>query len=326
MARVLSGIQPSGDLHLGNYLGAIRQWVDRQGHDDAFYCIVDLHAITQPIDPAELRRRTLETAAGFIAAGLDPEQVTIFVQSHVAVHPRLAWLLECTATMGELNRMTQFKDKGRGNESVRVGLFTYPVLMAADILAYDASNVPVGEDQRQHLELTRDLATRFNHHYGHVFVIPEATIPPVAARVMDLQQPDRKMSKSIPSPLGRIDLFEDADAIAKKVKKAVTDADGIVAYDPVAKPGVSSLLDLLAAATNGDPAHLAQSYTRYGDLKGDVADALVALLSPMRARYLELMADETELRRLLATGATKAEQVASATYARAASAMGLLER
>jgi len=326
MARVLSGIQPSGDLHLGNYLGAIRQWVARQGQDDAFYCIVDLHAITQAIDPAELRRRTLETAAGFIAAGLDPEQVTIFVQSHVEAHPRLAWLLECTATMGELNRMTQFKDKGRGNESVRVGLFTYPVLMAADILAYDASHVPVGEDQRQHLELTRDLATRFNHHYGEVFVVPEATIPEVAARVMDLQQPDRKMSKSIASPLGRIDLFEEPDAIAKKVKKAVTDADGIVAYDPVNKPGVSSLLDLLAAATNGSPATLAEQYTRYGDLKNDVAEALIALISPMRERYFALMSDETELRMLLARGAEKADSVASATYARAATAMGLLER
>ena len=326
MARVLSGIQPSGDLHLGNYLGAIRQWVARQGEDDAFYCIVDLHAITQAIDPAELRRRTLETAAGFIAAGLDPEQVTIFVQSHVEAHPRLAWLLECTATMGELNRMTQFKDKGRGNESVRVGLFTYPVLMAADILAYDASHVPVGEDQRQHLELTRDLATRFNHHYGEVFVVPEATIPEVAARVMDLQQPDRKMSKSIASPLGRIDLFEEPDAIAKKVKKAVTDADGIVAYDPVNKPGVSSLLDLLAAATNGSPATLAEQYTRYGDLKNDVAEALIALISPMRERYFALMSDETELRMLLARGAEKADSVASATYARAATAMGLLER
>jgi len=326
MARVLSGIQPSGDLHLGNYLGAIRQWVARQGQDDAFYCIVDLHAITQAIDPAELRRRTLETAAGFIAAGLDPQKVTIFVQSHVEAHPRLAWLLECTATMGELNRMTQFKDKGRGNESVRVGLFTYPVLMAADILAYDASHVPVGEDQRQHLELTRDLATRFNHHYGEVFVVPEATIPEVAARVMDLQQPDRKMSKSIASPLGRIDLFEEPDAIAKKVKKAVTDADGIVAYDPVNKPGVSSLLDLLAAATNGSPATLAEQYTRYGDLKNDVAEALIALISPMRERYFALMSDETELRMLLARGAEKADSVASATYARAATAMGLLER
>ncbi len=326
MARVLSGIQPSGDLHLGNYLGALRQWVARQSVDDAYYCIVDLHALTQAIDPAELRRRTLETAAGFLAAGLDPEQVTIFAQSHVPAHTRLAWLLECTATMGELNRMTQFKDKGRGNESVRVGLFTYPVLMAADILAYDASHVPVGEDQRQHLELTRDLATRFNHHYGEVFVVPEATIPQVAARVMDLQQPDRKMSKSIPSPLGRIDLFEDADAIAKKVKKAVTDAEGIVAYDPIAKPGVSSLLDLLAAATNGSPMDLAGNYTRYGDLKNDVAEALISLIAPMRERYLGLLGDEAELRALLARGAEKANTVANATYERAASAIGLLER
>ena len=326
MARVLSGVQPSGDLHLGNYLGAIQQWVANQGTDDAFYTIVDLHALTQSIDPAELRRRTLETAAGFLAAGLDPEQVTIFVQSHVPAHPRLAWLLECTATMGELNRMTQFKDKGRGTDSVRAGLFTYPVLMAADILAYNAEFVPVGEDQRQHLELTRNLAVRFNHHYGDVFIIPEATIPKVAARVMDLQLPNQKMSKSIPSPLGRIDLFEAPEDIAKKIKKAVTDTDGIVAYDLKTKPGVSSLLDLLSAATGTPPSELATSYTRYGDLKADVAEAIITLLSPMRERYLQLMADPGELTALLRRGATKADEIANATYERAAKAIGLLPR
>ena len=324
MARVLSGIQPSGDLHLGNYLGALRQWVQNQDRDDAYYCIVDLHALTQAIDPDELRRRTLETAAGFIAAGLDPEKVTMFVQSHVVAHTRLAWLLECTASMGELNRMTQFKDKGRGNDAVKVGLFTYPVLMAADILAYDADLVPVGEDQRQHIELTRDLANRFNFQYGDVLVVPEATIPAVGARVMDLQQPDRKMSKSIPSPLGRIDLFESAEDTMKKVKKAVTDTGDDVTYDPDGRPGVSNLLDLLAAATGGSPATLATNYTRFGDLKADVGTALVEMLAPLRARYSELMSDPSELTAVLRKGAEKASIVADATYDRAAAATGLL--
>src|ERR1700736_284255 len=225
MSRVLSGLQPSGDLHLGNYLGAIRNWVADQYVHDAFYCVVDLHALTLDIDPAELRSRTYETALDLLASGLDPDRCTLFVQSHVPEHPRMTWLLECTATMGELNRMTQFKEKSAGRDSVRAALFTYPVLQSADILLYDAERVPVGDDQRQHLELTRELATRFNHRFGPTLVVPEAAIPSMAARVMDLQHPERKMSKSVNSPLGTILLLDDRSEIVRKVRKAVTDTD-----------------------------------------------------------------------------------------------------
>ncbi len=257
MARVLSGVQPSGDLHLGNYLGAFRNWVADQHDYDAFFCVVDLHALTPTTTPPCWRQRTLETAHSLLAVGLDPAVCTLFVQSHVPEHPRLTWLLECTATFGELRRMTQFKDKGREQESVRAGLFTYPVLMAADILLYDADRVPVGDDQRQHLELTRDLAIRFNHRYGPTFVVPEAAVPKVAARVMDLQEPTRKMSKSVSSPLGTVLVLDSPEEIDRKVRKAVTDTETEVRYDPVSKPGVSNLLELLAAATGGDPAELA---------------------------------------------------------------------
>jgi len=219
MARVLSGIQPSGQLHVGNYLGAVRNWVADQYAHDAFYCIVDLHALTLDIDPGELRARTYETALDLLAAGLDPERCTLFVQSHVAEHTRMAWLLECTATMGELRRMTQFKDKSAGKDSVRVGLFTYPVLQAADILLYDADRVPVGDDQRQHLELAREVALRFNHRFGPTLVVPEAAIPTTAARVMDLQHPGDKMSKSVNSPLGTVMLLDTPEEIGRKVKK-----------------------------------------------------------------------------------------------------------
>jgi tryptophanyl-tRNA synthetase len=324
MSRVLSGLQPSGDLHLGNYLGAVRNWVADQDVHDAFYCIVDLHALTLDIDPAELRSRTYETALDLLAAGLDPERCTLFVQSHVTEHAQLAWLLECTATMGELERMTQFKEKSAGRDSVRVGLLTYPVLQAADILLYDAERVPVGDDQRQHLELTRDLAQRFNHRYGETFVVPEAAIPTVGARVMDLQHPERKMSKSVNSPLGTILLLDPPAEIERKVKKAVTDTDGEVRYDRAAKPGLSNLLELLAVATGRTPTVVAHSYERYGDLKDDVADALVELLRPVRERREALAADPGAVTSLLATGADKARDVASATYRRAASAIGLL--
>ena len=232
MSRVLSGIQPSGELHLGNYLGAVRHWVADQDRDDCFYCIVDLHALTLEIDPAELRARTRETALDLLAAGLDPDRCTLFVQSQVPEHTRLSWLLECTATMGELRRMTQFKDKSEGRDSVRVGLFTYPVLQAADILLYDAERVPVGDDQRQHLELARELAQRFNHRYGDTFVVPDASVPAVGARVMDLQYPERKMSKSVSSPLGTVLLFDEPDEIVRKVRKAVTDTEATVALRP----------------------------------------------------------------------------------------------
>jgi tryptophanyl-tRNA synthetase len=324
MVRVFSGVQPSGDLHLGNYLGAIRQWVTQQHEDDAFYCIVDLHALTLEIDPAVLRTRTIEAAVNLLAAGLDPQICTLFVQSHVPEHQRLTWLLECTASMGELNRMTQFKEKGRGNDRARVGLLTYPVLQAADILLYDADRVPVGEDQRQHLELARDLAIRFNHRYGDTFVVPEGAFPTVGARVMDLQHPERKMSKSVDSPLGTVAVLDDPAEIERKVRKAVTDTDGDVRYDPETKPGLSNLLDLLAAATDRRPVDVAAGYSRYGDLKNDLADALVELLRPVRERHLALSSDLGAVRGILAAGADRAHAVASATYARAADAIGLL--
>ncbi len=324
MSRVLSGLQPSGDLHLGNYLGALRNWVADQDDHDAFYCIVDLHALTLDIRPEDLRSRTAETALDLLAAGLDPDRCTLFVQSHVAEHPRMTWLLECTATMGELGRMTQFKDKSAGQDSVRVGLFTYPVLQAADILLYDAERVPVGDDQRQHLELTREVAIRFNHRYGDTLVVPEAAIPTAGARVMDLQHPESKMSKSVNSPLGTVLMLDSPEEIRRKVKKAVTDTDGEVHYDPVAKPGVSNLLELLAVSTGRTPKDVAGSYERYGDLKADLAEALIELLRPVRERREALAADPGAVPAMLATGAEKARSVASATYARSAEAIGLL--
>jgi tryptophanyl-tRNA synthetase len=324
MSRVLSGLQPSGDLHLGNYLGALRNWVADQDAHDAFYCIVDLHALTLDIAPDDLRSRTAETALDLLAAGLDPERCTLFVQSHVAEHTRMTWLLESTATMGELNRMTQFKEKSAGRDSVRVSLYTYPVLQAADILLYDAERVPVGDDQRQHLELTRELAVRFNHRYGDTLVVPEAAIPTAGARVMDLQHPENKMSKSVNSPLGTVLMLDSPEEIRRKVKKAVTDTDGEVRYDRQAKPGLSNLLELLAVATGRTPTEVAGSYERYGDLKGDVADALIELLRPVRERREALAADPGAVPAMLATGAEKAGAVASATYARSARAIGLL--
>jgi tryptophanyl-tRNA synthetase len=326
MARVLSGIQPSGDLHLGNYLGAIRNWVADQWVHDAYYAIVDLHALTLEIDPVLLRTRTYETALDLLASGLDPEQCTLFVQSHVPEHVQLSWLLECQASMGELRRMTQFKDKSDGNDSARVGLFTYPVLQAADILLYDAERVPVGDDQRQHLELARDLAIRFNFRFGDTLVVPESSIPTVGARVMDLQHPERKMSKSVSSPLGTLMLLDDEATIVRKVKKAVTDTDGEVRYDPEAKAGVSNLLELLAVAIDEKPEAVAERYERYGDLKAATAEALVELLRPVRERRQELAADPGAVTALLSRGAEQARDVAGATYARAAAAIGLLSR
>lgn len=336
MTRVLSGVQPSGEMHLGNYLGAFRSWVADQDRHDAFYCVVDLHSLTLDYDRDTLRNRTLDTVANLLAVGLDPARCTIFVQSHVPEHPRLSWLLECTASMGELRRMTQFKEKatrGRADgaeddheatASARVGLFTYPVLMAADILLYDADRVPVGEDQRQHLELTRDLALRFNHRYGPTFTVPEAALPPAGARVMDLQEPTRKMSKSVSSPQGTVLIQDAPDVLRKKIRRAVTDTETEVRYDRSAKPGVSNLLELLAAATGGDPVSLAGDFDSYGKLKDAVADALIELLGPVQARYAEVSADPSELRRVLAVGARRAGEVASATYARAADRAGLL--
>jgi tryptophanyl-tRNA synthetase len=324
MQRVFSGVQPSGDFHLGNYIGAFRQWVADQEDHDAFYCVVDLHALTEEIDPSYLRRKTFEAARNLLAAGLDPKVSTIFVQSHVPDHPRLTWLLECTASMGELRRMTQFKAKGHGQETVRVGLFTYPVLMAADILLYDADRVPVGEDQRQHLELAREVAQRFNTRYGATFVVPEAAVPKVGARVLDLQHPDRKMSKSVESPLGTIGMLDGPADIERKVKKAVTDTDGEMRYAPEEKPGLANLLALLAVATGRTPDEVAAGYTGYGDLKRDVAEALVEMLRPVRERADALTADPGAVEEVLRAGAARAHEIASVTYARAAEAVGLL--
>lgn len=325
MARVFSGMQPSGDVHLGNYLGAIVRWV-REQQPDHYFCVVDLHAITVPQEPAALRERTVDLACWLFAAGLDPDVCVAFVQSHVPEHTELTWILNCVATMGELQRMTQFKEKAQGKESVSVGLFDYPVLMAADILLYQAEEVPVGDDQRQHLELTRDVAERFNSRYGDTFVVPEADIPKVAARVMDLQEPTRKMSKSIESPQGTVLMLDDPKAIEKKVKRAVTDNEAVVRYDPAAKPGVSNLLGILAAATGEDPVALAERYEQYGPLKADTAQAVIALLEPIQARYRELMADPGEVQAVAAKGAAKARALAAPTLERARERLGLLPR
>jgi tryptophanyl-tRNA synthetase len=324
MARVLSGIQPTGDIHLGSYLGAVRQWVEDQHVADSYFCVVDLHALTVPRDPAELRAKTMETALVLVAAGLDPDICTLFVQSHVPQHPYLSWLLECVASMGELRRMTQYKDKTKGGEeSARVGLFTYPVLQAADILLYDADRVPVGDDQRQHLELCRDLAARFNHRYGDTFVVPEATVPKAGARVMDLQDPTAKMSKSTENQKGVIYVLDEPDAIERKVRRAVTDPGAQMRFDPVHKPGVSNLLTILGAINGEDPEALVDRFPDYASLKSDVTDAVVELLRPIRERYLELATDPEGAEGVLVQGAAKAERVAAATLVRAQDAMGL---
>jgi tryptophanyl-tRNA synthetase len=329
--RILSGIQPTGEPHIGNYLGAIRYWVEDQRTAKSVYCVVDLHALTVPRDPAELRRATLATATLLLAAGLDPDACTLFAQSQVPAHAQLTWLLECTASMGELRRMTQFKDKAAkgGEEAARVGLYTYPVLMAADILAYQATHVPVGDDQRQHLELTRELAVRFNTRYGTVFTVPEAAIPPAGrgARVMDLQQPTAKMSKSAESDLGVINLFDDPKVIERKIRRAVTDNDDgpdAVRYDRSAKPGVANLLELLAATTGQAPNDVAARYTRYGDLKADTAAAVIDVVRPIQQRYAELSADPGTVLGILRRGAEAAAAVAGPTLDAAMDAMGLL--
>ncbi|GAC1588627.1 MAG: tryptophan--tRNA ligase [Acidimicrobiales bacterium] len=325
MARVLSGIQPTGDMQLGNYLGAVRHWADDQHRADSFFCVVDLHALTQEHDPSVLGPATIRKATELLACGLDPDTCTLFIQSHVPAHSQLSWLMECTASFGELRRMTQFKDKSEGQEGVRVGLFTYPCLMAADILLYDTDRVPVGDDQRQHLELARDLAIRWNHRYGDTFHVPEAAIPTAGARVMDLQEPTAKMSKSRGTPQGRIDVFDEPGAIAKKIKRAVTDADGEVRYDPKAKPGVSNLLELLAVATGSTPAEAATRYDQYGPLKAATAEAVIELLRPVQERFRELDGDRAHVRRVLSDGAAKATEVAAAVLGRATAAVGLLE-
>lgn len=326
VTRVLSCIQPTGDVHLGNYLGALRNWVSGQHETDAFHGIVDLHALTITENPDTLGRATLQLAAMLFATGLDPEVATVFVQSHVAEHSQLAWMMECTVSFGELSRMTQFKDKTAKREAdfISAGLFTYPALMAADILLYDTDEVPVGDDQRQHLEITRDIAVRFNHRFGETFILPKAVTPKAGARVMDLQDPTSKMSKSAATDAGLISLLDEPAAILKKFKRAVTDSDNEVRFDRAAKPGISNLLEILAACTGEAPETLAGGYTQYGSLKTAAGEAVIELLAPIQARYHELMKDRGELQSLLRTGAGKAREVAGATLARAQAAVGML--
>ncbi|WP_091555390.1 tryptophan--tRNA ligase [Klenkia taihuensis] len=326
--RVLSGIQPTADsFHLGNHLGALRQWVSMQADHEAFYCVVDLHAITVEQDPAVLRRRTLVSAAQLLALGVDPDRSALFVQSHVPEHAQLGWVLQCLTGFGEAGRMTQFKDKSarQGQASTSVGLFTYPVLQAADILLYQAHRVPVGEDQRQHLELTRDLATRFNGRYGDTFVLPEAYIPPGAAKVLDLQQPDKKMSKSLPDA-GCINLLDDPKVIGKRIRSAVTDTGREIVFDPEGKPGVSNLLTIHSAFSGETVAQLEERFAGrgYGDLKKELAEVVVEALAPVQARTAELLADTAELERVLAAGAVKAREVAAPTLATVYDRIGFL--
>lgn len=328
MTRVLSCIQPTGSVHLGNHLGALVNWVSGQHDANVYHGIVDLHALTVTDTPGVIGQQTLDLAAMLFAVGLDPNVATVFVQSHIHEHSELSWIMECTVSYGELSRMTQFKDKSakREGDFISAGLFTYPALQAADILLYDADEVPVGEDQRQHIEITRDIAIRFNHRFGDTFVLPKATHPKAGARVMDLQDPTSKMSKSASTDNGIIYLLDDNATIEKKFKRAVTDSDGVVAYDRENKPGVSNLLDILSAATGDSVESLATSYTQYGPLKKDAGDAVIALVAPIRTRYHELMADPSELSRLLMIGNDRARNVAAATLSRAHKAIGLLPR
>ena len=308
---------------IGNLLGALMPWVHGQ-HSEAYHGIVDLHALTVTDSPGVIGDQTLKLAAALFAIGLDPNIATVFVQSHVPEHSQLSWVMECTVSFGELSRMTQFKDKSakREAEFVSAGLFTYPALQAADILLYDARFVPVGEDQRQHIEITRDIAIRFNHRFGDTFVVPQASIPAAGARVMDLQEPTAKMSKSSSSEAGIIYLTDEPSAIMKKFKRAVTDSDNEVRYDRDTKPGIANLLDILAACTGEKPADLAAKYSQYGALKTDAGEAVVALLEPMQAKFKELREDHAELSRLLRIGGERARSVASATLARTYDAIG----
>ena len=326
--RVLSGIQPTSDsFHLGNYLGAVRQWVAMQDDHEAFFPIVDLHAITVDHDPALLRERTLRSAAQVLAAGIDPSRSPLFVQSHLPEHAELAWVLGCITGFGEASRMTQFKDKSQrqGADRATIGLFTYPVLMAADILLYQADRVPVGEDQRQHLELTRDLAGRFNARFGQTFRIPEPYIVKETARILDLQNPEKKMDKSLAGP-GCVFLLDDPGANAKKIRGAVTDSGREVRFDPTAKPGISNLLTIYSALTNRSVREVEQAYDGrgYGDFKKDLADIVVDFVTPLRTRTLELLDDRAELDAVLAKGAERAQAVAAETLRQAHDRVGFL--
>ncbi|MCF3123248.1 tryptophan--tRNA ligase [Streptomyces arenae] len=329
MTRIFSGVKPTGHLTLGNYLGAVRQWAEvDQYRADSLFSVVDLHALTVDHDPGRVRRLSRQAATLLLASGIDPEQATVFVQSHVDEHARLSYLLECVATDGEMRRMIQYKEKSvleraRGG-SVRLSLLTYPVLMAADILAYGADEVPVGEDQTQHVELTRDLAVRFNQRYGQTFVVPRATPPKVAARVMDLQDPTSKMGKSHEAGAGIVYLLDEPDVVRKKILRAVTDSGSEVAYDREAKPGVSNLLEILAACRGGNPEALSGVYESYGALKKDTAEAVVELLRPVQDRHKELVADPSYVEEVLRHGAERAREMARPTVDGAYRAIGLL--
>ena len=327
--RVLSGIQPTSDsFHLGNYLGAVKQWVELQDGHDAFYCIVDLHALTVETDPALMRKRTLVSAAQLLALGISPEKSTLFVQSQVPEHNQLAWVMECITGFGEASRMTQFKDRAAkgGSDSTKVGVFTYPMLMAADILLYQADLVPVGEDQRQHIELTRDLAERFNTRYGSTFNIPSGFILKQGAKIYDLQNPTAKMSKSADSVAGLIEILDSPEVNAKKIKSAVTDAGREIKFDEKEKPGVRNLLTIHSALSGQKISDLENHFSGkgYGDLKGEVADVVVEYLKPIREKTLELLADETHLLTMLSAGAAKAHDVSSKTLAKTYSNLGLV--
>jgi tryptophanyl-tRNA synthetase len=323
--RILSGIQPTGDKHLGNYLGAIRRWVAQQDEADCFYFIVDLHAITMPQDPDELRESTLNLAALLIACGIDPDRSTLFVQSHVPEHSQLSWVLECMTPYGDLRRMPQYREKSAKAEGFGVGLLTYPVLQAADILLYQADAVPVGEDQRQHLELARDLAQRFNNRFGETFVVPEGTYPEIGAKIMDVQDPTSRMSTSADSDTGILRLLEAPDSLRKKIRAAVTDSGREVVRSPE-KPGVTNLIEILAVATGESPEAIEARYDAqgYGAFKADVAEAVVELVTPIQTRYAELRSDPAELRALLAKGAAKATAIASRTLALAYERVGFV--
>ncbi len=329
--RLFSGMQPSANsLHIGNYIGALEQWKRMQAEYDAIFSIVDLHAITVAQDPAELRANTRRTAAQYIAAGIDPAESTLFVQSHVAAHPELAWVLNTITGFGEASRMTQFKDKSTrfGAESTTVGLFAYPVLMAADILLYDAAVVPVGDDQRQHVELTRDVAGRFNSRFGDTFVVPEAQIMKETARIYDLQDPAAKMSKSASSEAGVVWMLDEPSVTAKKIKSAVTDAERDIRFDRELKPGIANLLTIYSAIDGRSIGELEQDYSGrgYGDLKKELAEVVVEAFSPIRQRTLELLDDPAELDRVLAGNADRAAEIANATLARVYDRIGLLPR
>jgi tryptophanyl-tRNA synthetase len=326
---VFSGVQPTSDsLHLGNALGAVEQWVGLQDAYETFFCVVDLHAITVPQDPAMLRRRTLVTAAQYLALGIDPARSTIFVQSHVPAHTELAWVLGCFTGFGQASRMTQFKDKSakQGADSTTVGLFTYPVLQAADVLLYDTNLVPVGEDQRQHLELARDIAQRVNARFPDTLVVPEAMIAKATAKIYDLAEPTAKMSKSAATDAGLINLLDDPKRSAKKIRSAVTDSEREIRFDPEAKPGVSNLLSIQSAVTGTAIDTLVAGYAGrgYGDLKSDTADAVVAYVTPIKARMDELLADSGELEAILAAGARRAHEVAGTTLDRVYERLGFL--